>query len=553
MPELRLENSLVDDRYLVERCLGRGSYAEIFLAYDQLNEGTAAIIKSLNTSLQGTPDPELERTLVENFQNEAIALDRVRHPHIILRLGHGTAADLEGVPFHYIVLEYMPGGDLWSLCRKRPVALDDALFCFQQIAEALAFAHSKRVIHRDIKPNNILLSADHSVLKIADFGVAKMTHDEASEITRVGTNVYAPPEHHPDIRDGDLIEKLTPSADIYSLAKTIYTAMTGRAPRQFSREPIGALPVELADQPWSGRLLAVLAKATATRVADRYQTVEEFWERFTRVRLIGETGEEVDDEATIVRSRLSTASPIEQTAARPNFQTLANPSREVSRPQKARIVVELPRPAETNSVPGDQTSRPRDPRDLAAQPPNAGAAQGLGTRTFGSPNFVEPASNVIRLQTPSPEQPAVVSPGENALNLRTKTLKVQTPRAERGFLDSIRAAISSEWLRRVFIIFLAAALIGLAASTYYHFADQRAGLRLFSSKDGRITGAQNVNLRSNPNLGEKPLVALPEGTRIRVVAEQAGWMKVKVLEWPVSAPDGAPDTGWVDGRYVRLD
>ena len=132
MPELRLENSLVDDRYLVERCLGRGSYAEIFLAYDQLNEGTPAIIKSLNTSLQGTPDPELERTLVENFQNEAIALDRVRHPHIILRLGHGTAADLEGVPFHYIVLEYMPGGDLWSLCRKRPVALDDAMFCFQQ-------------------------------------------------------------------------------------------------------------------------------------------------------------------------------------------------------------------------------------------------------------------------------------------------------------------------------------------------------------------------------------------------------------------------------------
>lgn len=74
MPELRLENSLVDDRYLVDRCLGRGSYAEIFLAYDQLSEGRPAIIKSLNTSLQGTPDPDLERTLVENFQNEAIAL-----------------------------------------------------------------------------------------------------------------------------------------------------------------------------------------------------------------------------------------------------------------------------------------------------------------------------------------------------------------------------------------------------------------------------------------------------------------------------------------------
>src|SRR6266849_1488039 len=153
VPELRLENSVVDDRYLVERCLGRGSYADIFLAYDQLGDGEPVIIKSLNTSLQGTPDPDLEQTLIENFQNEAIALDRVRHPNIILRLGHGTAADLEGVPFHYLVLEYMPGGDLWSLCRKQPVALDDALFYFQQVAEALAYAHSERVIHRDIKPN----------------------------------------------------------------------------------------------------------------------------------------------------------------------------------------------------------------------------------------------------------------------------------------------------------------------------------------------------------------------------------------------------------------
>lgn len=546
MPELRLENSLVDDRYLVERCLGRGSYAEIFLAYDQLSEGSPAIIKSLNTSLQGTPDPELERTLVENFQNEAIALDRVRHPHIILRLGHGTAADLEGVPFHYIVLEYMPGGDLWSLCRKRPVSLDDAVFSFQQVAEALAFAHSKRVIHRDIKPNNILLSADHSVLKIADFGVAKMTHDDASEITRVGTNVYAPPEHHPDIRDGDLIEKLTPSADIYSLAKTIYTAMTGRAPRQFSREPIGSLPVEFSDQPWSRPLLAVLAKATASRVADRYQTVEEFWECFTRVLSTGDASQEVDDEATIVRSRLSTASTIEQVAALPNFQTLANPSREISRPQKARIVVELP---------GHNQPKPEEPlRAALPEQVDAGTADRSTTRTFGSPSFVESASSGVRLQIRGDEPEVLASAEEEAAKVRTRSLKVHTLRAERGFLDNIRAAISSEWLRRVFIIFLAAALIGLAASTYYHFADQRGGLPFFSrAKEGRIAGAQNVNLRNNPTLSGTPLVTLPEGTRIRVLGEQAGWMKVKVLEWPVSAPDGAPDNGWVDGRFVKLD
>ena len=336
-----MENSIVDDRYLVDRCLGRGSYAEIFLAYDQADAGRAVIIKALNTTLQGTPDPDLELTLVENFQNEAAALDRVRHANIIQRLGHGTAADLEAVPFHYLVLEYMPGGDLWSLCKKSPVAIDDALSYFQQIAEALAYAHSQHVIHRDIKPNNLLLSEDHRVMKIADFGVAKMTHDDMSEITRVGTNVYAPPEHHPDVRADDANEKLTPSADVYSLAKTIYTAMTGRAPRQFSREPIRELPPELMSQTWSAPLLSVLAKATASRVADRYQSVESFWEDLARVRL-AEPGAQPDDETTIVRSRLRTSSEIEKPAPRPNFQTLANAPREPAHPQKARIVVDLP-------------------------------------------------------------------------------------------------------------------------------------------------------------------------------------------------------------------
>jgi serine/threonine protein kinase len=240
------------------------------------------------------------------------------------------------------VLEYMPGGDLWSLCRKRPVGFDDALFYFQQVAEALAYAHSQRVIHRDIKPNNLLLSADRRVLKIADFGVAKMTHDESSEITRVGTNVFAPPEHHPDVRPDDLNERLTPSADVYSLAKTIYTAMTGRAPRQFSRQPISELPEELAGEGWSGALLAVLAKATASRVADRYQSVEQFWEGLTSVRVASAATPETDDEATIVRSRLNAISTVEPAAPRPDFGTLANAPLEIARRQKARIVVDLP-------------------------------------------------------------------------------------------------------------------------------------------------------------------------------------------------------------------
>jgi hypothetical protein len=106
----------------------------------------------------------------------------------------------------------------------------------------------------------------------------------------------------------------------------------------------------------------------------------------------------------------------------------------------------------------------------------------------------------------------------------------------------------------VFIIFLAAALIGLAASTYYHFADQKPGLPFFGSpaKDGRIAGADNVNLRSDP-FGAV-LVALPAGTRVRVVEERGGWKRVKVVEWAGGTPpDNVADSGWVDGRFVKLD
>ena len=545
MPELRLENSVVDDRYLVDRCLGRGSYAEIFLAYDQLSEERLVIIKALNTSLQGTPDPELEQTLVENFQNEAIALDRVRHPHIIQRLGHGTAADLEGVPFHYLVLEYMAGGDLWSLCRKRPVDLDDALSYFQQVAEALAYAHSQRVIHRDIKPNNLLLSADRRVLKIADFGVAKMTHDDASEVTRVGTNVYAPPEHHPDVRADDLNEKLTPSADVYSLAKTIYTAMTGRAPRQFSREPIKELPVELAAEAWSGALLDVLSKATASRVADRYQSVEEFWEGFAQVQLAGAASREVDDEATIVRSRLSATSTVEQVASRPNFQTLANVPREIGRQQKARIVVELPSHTDRGAVEEQRGEGAEGHRSRGAEERGS-----VATQIFGSAS----AANGSRVQTLDHNANVAVTTEEReAAALSGRKPGVRVYRAERGVLDKMRAVVSSEWLRRVFIIFLAAALIGLAASTYFHFADQRPGLPFFGSpaKEGRIANAPNVNLRSDP--AGSVLVALPEGTKVRVIEERGVWVRIRVLEWAGAAPDNAPDNGWVGVRYVKLD
>src|SRR6266850_1444293 len=287
MPELKLQQTRLDGRYDILECLGRGSYAEIYVARDNgASEGapTSVVIKALNMFLDDAPDVELEQTLIANFQNEAVALDRVRHPNIISRLGHGTAIDLAETTFHYIVLEYLSGGDMAALSRHHALSIDKTVFYLEQVCSGLAHAHNCGVIHRDIKPQNLLLSSDRQIVKIADFGVARL---EATEgvITRVGTNIYSAPEHNPLVQTGSLDlgaiaagrEHLTPAADIYSLAKTTYALLAGESPRRFGQHAIQEMPAHISNHYWSAPVLRVLEKATQVRPEKRYQTVQEFW------------------------------------------------------------------------------------------------------------------------------------------------------------------------------------------------------------------------------------------------------------------------------------
>jgi len=293
MRELSLNNCRLDKRYDIREALGRGSYAEIFLAKDTLaspqSTHTLVVIKALNVFLQDDLDADLERTLVENFQNEAVAIDRVRHPNIISRLGHGTARDLQGTVFHYLVLEYLAGGDLQMMLRREPLPIQLALNYIEQVCAGLGYAHSQGIIHRDIKPQNILLTADHSTAKIADFGVARFSIAD-SPITRVGTNIYAPPEHSP-LNLGRGTERLTAAADIYSLAKTVYTLLTRETPRSFANAAIDSLPEAARNEEWAGELLRVVKRATSDVPSERHQTVEELWGDLAGVRDIAADGE----------------------------------------------------------------------------------------------------------------------------------------------------------------------------------------------------------------------------------------------------------------------
>src|SRR6187402_137339 len=277
MRELSLSNCRVDKRYDVIELLGRGSYAEIFVARDSLasqqSPHSRVVIKALNVFLQDDLDDDLERTLVENFQNEAVALDRVRHPNIISRLGHGTARDLSGTIFHYLVLEYLEGGDLQKAARVGNLSFKQSFKYIEQVCAGLRHAHRNNIIHRDIKPQNLLLTKDRETVKIADFGVARLNQSD-TPITRVGTNIYAPPEHSPlnfDENGHMTVGTLTPAADIYSLAKSVYTLITGEAPRAFANQQITDLPLTWRDKEWSEDLRRVLARATRPEPSARYQ------------------------------------------------------------------------------------------------------------------------------------------------------------------------------------------------------------------------------------------------------------------------------------------
>jgi serine/threonine protein kinase len=531
MPQLKLENSLVDERYEVRERLSLGSYAEIFVARDRRSNGQEVVIKALNTHLQGTPEADLEKTLIENFQNEAVALDAVRHPHIILRLGHGTAADLNGVPFHYLVLEYLPGGDLLKLCKSRPgnaLDLQGALFYFKQVCEGLAYAHSKGVIHRDLKPNNFLLSRDQSLLKVADFGVAKITTEETAEITRVGADIYAPPEHHPDESRGH-IGRLTAAADIYSMAKSFYTLLTGRAPAQFNRRPITALPEAINQQPWAGSLLRVLQRATAEKPTDRYATVIEFWSDLANVAAQTQPTTSVvavEDEATRVRPK------------------------ELSKELPKEIKDEL------KVAPSNLPATPEQP-DFASLLETAPAK--LATSTPPTPPTVaERRKIVVNFDLPKAEPPAVVANAEPAKPSPPKQPRVQ-PTAEAP-MESFMAPM---W-RRVAVALLAVLFLATLVSVYRYAREKRTNPPAANNPTtptSKIFGEQleviadGLTVRSGPGSSFEKLGEITQNSKHKVLSKNAnGWVQIEVSEWSPNYPAAAQKQGWVNGsaKFVTI-
>lgn len=521
MSELKLQQSRLDGRYDIVDCLGRGSYAEIYVATDNAAVDGAprtVVIKALNLSLQEEPDAELERTLVTNFQNEAVALDRVRHPNVINRLGHGTAIDLSGTTFHYIVLEYLPGGDMFALTRTRPLSIEKALHYLEQVCSGLAHAHKCGVIHRDIKPQNLLLTADKEIVKIADFGVARLDTSEGA-ITRVGTNIYSAPEHNPLMQTGQLDpsglrtlgrDYLTPAADIYSLAKTTYALLAGESPRRFAQHAITDLPAAVNENFWARSVRRVLEKATQPRPEDRYQTVEEFWDEIADASLPPTRPLQVVAPAAAPRR------PSADLSIEPEAFTEAAPPR----PHFA-----IPEPRGLAPADNDSLRRPRIVVPISAE------ARRLMELRARQQIQVEQSIAESRQHKNGSRNGSVIPAGRMKRALVAAGLIL----AFSGMLLATHKYVTTRWNPL--------ATIPVVSDT------------VVVGREGVTTTDLNLRPVASSN-GNTPIGLAESGSKVRVLSADGNtnWVEVLVVEHarPKSDPYSS-DRGWVNKRYIKFD
>jgi serine/threonine-protein kinase len=220
----RLKSAL-SDRYVIERELGAGGMATVYLARDPKHSREVAI-KVLR--------PELAAGLgVERFVREIEIAAQLTHPHILPLHDSGEA---DG--FLYYVMPYVEGESLrHRINREGQLPIDDALQITREVAAALSYAHSQDVVHRDIKPENVLLSAGEAV--VADFGIARAVSAAGGEhLTETGISIGTPAYMSPEQASGE--DRIDGRTDIYALGCMLYEMLSGDAPYMASTRRRGS-------------------------------------------------------------------------------------------------------------------------------------------------------------------------------------------------------------------------------------------------------------------------------------------------------------------------
>src|SRR5215216_5111950 len=288
-----LIGTVFDGRYRIERKLGAGGMADVYLAEDQ-ELGRRVAIKILNDRHAA------DDSFIERFRREAKNAAGLSHPNIVSIYDRGEA---EGT--YYIAMEFLDGRSLKELIVSRgPAPVSVAIEYARQILAALRFAHRNGIVHRDIKPHNVLVDSDGR-LKVTDFGIARAG---ASQMTEAGSIIGTAQYLSPEQAKGSPVDQ---TSDLYSVGIVLYELLTGVVP--FT----GDTPVEIAmkhlsavpDPPSSHRgeipreLDKVVMRALAKDAHERYQTAEEMDADLARVARGGTVSPATEEAATAIVSR----------------------------------------------------------------------------------------------------------------------------------------------------------------------------------------------------------------------------------------------------------
>jgi serine/threonine protein kinase len=271
---LSMSEGDIAGRYRLEGRLGFGGMSTVHLALDLRLERQVAV-KLLAEHLADDP------TFVSRFQREAQAAARLVHPNIVQIFDSGLD---ERTGRHFIVMEYIEGQSCAEILRDDGwVEVDEGISIIEQACEGLNYAHRHGVVHRDVKPGNLLRAREGEV-KLADFGIAKAT--EQSSITQVGSVLGTAAYLAPEQARG---EEAGPRADLYALGVVAYQLLSGRLPYEATSLTELALKQQQEEPPTLDTLVAAVSPALADAIAialaldprDRYQTAREMGRALT--------------------------------------------------------------------------------------------------------------------------------------------------------------------------------------------------------------------------------------------------------------------------------
>jgi len=207
---------VIGDRYEVKDAIGRGGMATIYRAVD-FRMGRTVAVKILREVYSSDPK------FVTRFQREARAASALQHPNIVQVYDYGQSAEN-----YYIVMEFVEGTDLRRYLKRQGVLSGErAVEIAHDVALGLGAAHRRGIVHRDVKPQNILLN-DEGLVKLTDFGIASMYKDAGAErLTTTGMTLGTVQYYAPEQAQGEVV---TPAADVYALGIVLYEMLTGRTP-----------------------------------------------------------------------------------------------------------------------------------------------------------------------------------------------------------------------------------------------------------------------------------------------------------------------------------